>query len=392
MRPARLFILAALLFAMPGVALAQNWTGAPPTSVQAPYGCAEGQSCAGVPATAVQAPYGCGACQTEAMGNGPGCPACGPSCGGQTACPSEPCEDVPLLWRPTPLYARAELTYLHLEPDADPHGTVLIDVNTLEPVLRTGDFTFDFRPGIQVTVGTNLSPVVAVEASYFGLQHWEAAQDLNGTGNLGLPGDLGLTTNDFSGTDHVRVVYSADIHSGELNMMRAFELTRLYLLAGFRYINFAERFAIDAGANGGGANSTYAVDTQNSLYGGQIGVVWMQRLNELIELDLIGKGGCFNNDARQTAFLGDFNNSVVLRNVDVHQPTTSYLGQLGLNASVKVSPNTFLRASYNALWITNLTRAPSQLDFTNTAASNTVVRTDRQALLHGFTAGFEFQW
>src|SRR5262245_15399004 len=120
---------------------------------------------------------------------------------------------------------------------------LVINGNTGAPLLNTDSLNFNPGGGIRVLVGWQphwmCAHCCAWELSYFGLFGWSATDSVTGSGNLAIPGDLGLSSNNFFGADRIGVRYNSQFQNVELNCIKACcvdECTRLDFLCGFRYI------------------------------------------------------------------------------------------------------------------------------------------------------------
>jgi hypothetical protein len=228
-----------------------------------------------------------------------------------------------------------------------------------------------------------------LEAVYFGLNHWNTSGFVKGNNDLKIPDTLGLATDDFFGANRMLVSYSSRIHNAELNYYHRIGCSFLELLAGFRYFNLSENFNIQT-VDSDAQRSDYNVRTNNNLYGGQIGGRWRCQIG-VLGLDFVGKAGVFGNDASQRTFVGDFNNSFTFRDSHTGRCQAAFIGELGLNATVRLTQHIFVRAGYNILWLEGIARAADQLDFTDTPTSGTALHAG-SALVHGANVGMEVRW
>ncbi len=68
------------------------------------------------------------------------------------------------------------------------------------------------------------------------------------------------------------------------------------------------------------------------------------------------------------------------------------VGDLAINGRVRITDSLFLEGGYFLMWITDLARAPDQLDFTDTPTSGTTLVNNSTAFLHGGNVGLEVRW
>ncbi len=254
--------------------------------------------------------------------------------------------------------------------------------------LSTNDAGFDVVGGPRFVAGILFNPVSAFHFTYFGIHTWNASASVTGDNDLALPGDLGLATLDFFDADTMRVQYSGDLDSYEFSY---FHLWRpaFSMFAGFRYIQLKERFDIRSTDLDSGT-SDYRVQAINQLYGGQIGgrYKWV-RGSWLFETTI--KTGFFGNAADQTQFVGDFDNTIVIRNSHGGESKFAALNELNFSVALQLSKNMAFRGGYNLIWLHDVALATSQLDFTDTPTSGTGI-SNGDVLLHGVNFGFEIHW
>lgn len=287
-------------------------------------------------------------------------------------------------------FASADVSVLRI--DRPRQQIVAIDQNTLGPILTTDDLKIEEdQPGIRAAIGRQFNNVFTGEAVYFGLYHWSDKQYSRGAdNNLRLPGDVGLALNDFFGADQMSEYYSVRLNNAEFNGWYNFNERFFAVMAGFRYIQLVEKFTINA-IDSNGDSSDYQVRARNNLFGGQIGAQLSGKLGDL-EVALVGKAGVYDNEAEQTTTLFDNNNQFQIRNSMTTGSHLAFAGDLALNGRVRLADSLFLEGGYFLMWLTDLARAPDQLDFTDTPASGTALVSNGRAFLHGANLGLEARW
>lgn len=268
---------------------------------------------------------------------------------------------------------------------------LVLDQNTLQPVLQTGDAPFHGEFAPKFTFGSILENGFTFEGIYFGMLDFDAsANTRGGDNNLRLPGDIGLALRDFFGADFMRVDYKMGFNNAELNMWKRYQCTGWSVMGGFRYIDFHESFNIHA-IDSNAFESDYNVGTENNLYGGQLGAKFEQCFCGL-ELQLFGKAGIYDNFTHQNTRLADDNNTFPIRNSETGGTAVSFVYEAGINGTAHFNKFLSLRGGYNVMWIDRLARAPDQLDFTDTPGSGTDLVRNGTAFLHGASIGLEANW
>jgi hypothetical protein len=263
---------------------------------------------------------------------------------------------------------------------------IVLDAQS-QTLLSAGSLDFDLETGMRFWLGRSIKGCYAVEGGYFRVDDWTATAAVTGDNNLRLPGDLALASFDYLDADQMRLDYSSEIQNAEINLVRTGRVADL--LFGFRYLELDEDLNIEA--VDAGRTSDYSISARNSLYGGQIGVR-ASRSYKRVRAKIICKAGLYETDSRQDTFIGDFNNTITLRNVQASQGNLAFVGEVGLNLAVCISHGWRVVGGYNVMWIEGIALAPNQLDFTDTVTSSQFVDTDGGVFLHGANAGIERRW
>jgi len=72
--------------------------------------------------------------------------------------------------------------------------------------------------------------------------------------------------------------------------------------------------------------------------------------------------------------------------------TVSFMGEVGVNASVSITRWLAWRAGYSVFWLSGVATAPQQFAASDFAESTGTVNTNGSVLLHGVTTGLEARW
>jgi len=282
---------------------------------------------------------------------------------------------------------------------------VLVINNTLttgaDTLYRTNDLNFNGTGGMRFLVGWTPDPCrcsrcCAFELSYFGLFGWQAHAQIAGPGNLAIPGDLGLASNNFFGADLMDVNYRSSLHNVELNCIKSCCLcdAKIDFLAGFRFITLQERFTLTATDFQEGT-SNYNIKANNYLFGGQLGGRYT-RYYDHWSLQFTGKAGVFLNQATQSQIATDFptvGGPFLLRDrIGANNSGVAALGEVGVTAIRPINDTWSLRLGYMALGIGGVALAPDQLDFTDTFQSGNHLSTNGWIFVHGAVLGAEARW
>ena len=269
----------------------------------------------------------------------------------------------------------------------------------LDAVMRTSDLEFNAEPGMRFLLGYYpdcKSNCIAWEISYFGVFDWEDGRSVVGPGNLAIPGQLGLDSNNFFLADEIRMHDTSALNNFEVNYVRSCCVccdTHIDFLMGFRYLNFHDEFSL-VGVDLQEGTSSYDIDATNNLFGLQFGGRLRHNCCWLF-LELTGKAGIFLNAAAQRQIVTDFPNTpdaFILRNASAHGENAATVAEFGVNLSRRISDNWAIRVGYDALGIGGLALGPDQLDFTDTFISGTTLSKDGYVFIHGAHLGIEACW
>jgi hypothetical protein len=110
--------------------------------------------------------------------------------------------------------------------------------------------------------------------------------------------------------------------------------------------------------------------------------------------DVTGKAGIFGNDVGQRQFVVEFDSNdiplVLAGPTHRDGSRVSFVGELGLSLTYKVSDRLSLRGGYNVMWIEGIALAADQLDFDVLAGTwGTALRDSGGVFLHGASVGLE---
>jgi len=288
-------------------------------------------------------------------------------------------------------YASAEALGLQLDRGAGPDTPVIIDSLTDATLLSTGNVTYPMAFGPRLTLGRVIGEEQAIEAVYFGLQQWDVSRTVTGDNNLAIPGALGLASLDFFNVDELTASSRATINNVELNVWQCVNESPLSVMAGFRYFDLDEQFAI-RGADSDTGASRYRIGAQIDLYGAQIGSRFRSNLGgaSWFGVEVGGKAGIYGNNTGTSQRVTDFDNTFTLRDVTNSAGQAAFVGDLWFTSVVRITDSLQARIGYTMIWAEGIARAANQLDFTDDARSGQFIRTGQGAFMQGITIGLEY--
>lgn len=299
----------------------------------------------------------------------------------------EVCRGGIIAHRPPSWYASADfvpMTY-------DPNGTIeLARLGTTGPtVLTTNDLKPEFDSGARILVGRTLGNCYQVEASYLGIYSWEhditvADSTANAGGGLGTlstafsdfadPAIAGLDLNSRATVSDFNTFQSAEVNIRTwLNMPPGpFDVQ---ILAGARYMKSFEDFRFSTIADvplPGGAQNSAIVQTQNDMYGVQLGIDMKFLINARLYVDFETKGGILDNNASQTTSYTNIDDvgTVAVFDTAAARSRTAWFGDILLTANMQVAANWSVRLGYQAIFVNGLALGPQ-----NFQTNNSLLRT-----------------
>ncbi|MCC6492083.1 MAG: BBP7 family outer membrane beta-barrel protein [Pirellulales bacterium] len=354
------------------------------------------------------------ACNQQQCGGGGQCGGYGaPSAGCNNYYPAMNCAP-PILWE---AYGGALLMFR----DKENHQTFSYD-SALESnqYLDYRDAQEDFLPGFEVGVRRfNCCTCTGWEALYWGLFPSDQTTSVYAnevTGNLDPILDYSqIDYNGASGNNYTnaalihRLQSSTEVHNAEINRLwgisgGAASPWSVRTLAGFRYFNLQEglQFAADTEdtiLNGDPDELYYTIDTENNLYGGQLGALLQRRTAGRWSFNAGVKAGVFCNDASARSSIGGAAGTATINNgpnagqfwfVDSDKSDVSFLGELRAGVGYQIGQQWRLLSDYRVLGVSGLAMPTNQI-YPDLRGINDVrlVDTSGSLFLHGVFVGAE---
>jgi hypothetical protein len=295
-----------------------------------------------------------------------------------------------ILWRrQTPDGLRLAVSNPGIEPDA-------------------ASMTFDHEVGPRLAVIRRGISGWDVELNYFGIEGGYAELNMPDAVDPRVPGDNpgGLYASDALQLLIVgmKARYESRLHSEELNLRRDLNQTWTGLI-GIRCIQLHENFHVDQGATLG---PFYSIESENRLFGLQIGGEGKLFRTERFLLSMSAKAGLFENNSEQSTSdltaTGALSNTTPAPGVPPYSLNAStnqasFAGELGFIGTYRVSESILLRAGYNLMWLDDVALASEQLvvnEFQSQPPPITVdrreIRADGSLFYHGVTMGVGLTW
>lgn len=266
--------------------------------------------------------------------------------------------------------------------------------------LSTKSLVRNWEPGISAT----LSYIQNARSSYevSGLYLWPMDNTSTQTrpNSLTFPFRRKELTNDFFKADKISANYFSQFYTVEANYWKVFSNSRTSFFAlsgmfGLRFANVGERFTVKAYQEGDG-HSTYKIKANNDLVGVQIGLDFKIRPFKTFYWDLLLKAGADLNRIKATVFLGDADNTLVLRNYAAQKAQTGMFAQAAAGAGYQPYDFLNVHVGYQMLFFGGLALAPDQMDRSDSTLSisskqsSFKIAANGYIIVHGIYTGLTF--
>jgi hypothetical protein len=258
-------------------------------------------------------------------------------------------------------------------------GAELLNANDLQFEMRTG-------PKLNLIVHDILFGN-DVELGYMAIDGFSASNTTFSDGATSLFFNSPLLSATATGGAGIRFDYVSRIHSAEANLRHDLG-DRLSLLAGFRYIDLHEQINGTFTAAGVADSQFITSNTDNHLYGFQLG-------GELVIINMqkfivagIGKAGIFSNQADLTLYGSDEGAAV-----GGVKGQLAFLGEVDLVASYCINEFMAVRLGYQAMWLSGAALAVDQFEMpSNLGPPSWHPDTQGSLFYHGAYLGVEISF
>jgi len=263
-------------------------------------------------------------------------------------------------------------------------------------IFNSHDFDFGYTWGVHVGASRCLSCCSSLGVEFYALDGWHDEAQLDGNISVQFPSfpylpELLDPSDPLSGYGVATLHYDSNLYNTEVNFYRrAGAASWLTMLAGFRWIELSEEFG--ALFETGGTTPNFAINTNNHLYGGQVGLMASTRTTGRWFLDTWVKAGIYANVA-DMATGEDFTSAGgEMTFVSAGETNTAFAGDLGVSVGRRLTDRLSVRLGYMALWIDDVALAPEQLDNVDPSSGIASLDSDGSVFYHGGFVGLEYLW
>ena len=297
-------------------------------------------------------------------------PLAAATCGGDCYCPR---------WT-----ASADVVYLQRFGGA---VQTLITGSTGTTLAQTSDLNFNWAGGPRIDIIRHGDTHWDVEFSYFLVDGSNASVTAGDpAGTSANVGGVVFSTAGF-GTE-LQYTYLARLYSGEVNFRHAVS-KNLTFLFGFRAVELTEDFNGVLLASGAPIGSFIHTQTDNHLYGFQMGAdgtLWAPKDSPL-RIDGLVKAGVYDDHATQES--DSQLNSETASAVADH---LALLGEAAISASYQIGKHVAVHAGYQTIWLQSVALAPNQLMSTRLDLGTAKVDMSGGLFYHGAFGGLEIDF
>ncbi len=267
---------------------------------------------------------------------------------------------------------------------------LVLAVDSGNTLFNSNQWNFDYEAGVRAFIGLTGPSGIQYQGVYMDIPRLGDSTVISSSNNLQIPFPLASDTVDFFGADQMVVRYDSRFQSAEANVL--FPWGNFQVLAGYRWVRLHETSTIEAFDFDDGDVSDYTVNCSNNLNGGQIGIVGEWEFWGLVNFDFFAKTGIFGNFSTEHQTLGDFGNSVLLRDTGGSRTDVAYVSELAAQVLVPLGSHFSITGGYRVLFLNQMATAPNQFDFTDNLESGTHVNSTSNIVLHGANLGLTAKW
>lgn len=236
---------------------------------------------------------------------------------------------------------------------------------------------FQFTPGYRVSLGYMPSEKVTCELIYLDLREWEAHHTVTGPDDLYFPFHNSLFTIDYNNAFMAKGRYKSHYQEAEANFWvhltpRRGDYFSGSWLCGFRYMDLKERFnlkffndetpltSIFIPSNS--RKSSYDIETKNRMGAVQLGFDLQLNPTRHWNWDLFVKLGPMLNYATIKAFLGDFDNTIVLHDFEKEVCKMGFVIEPSITLTYQFGAHFNIHVGYQMTYVSGLALAGDQFD------------------------------
>ncbi len=287
-------------------------------------------------------------------------------------------------------YWTGSVDALEMQRNTGISRALVLNSSTLATEFNTTQWDITTEAGVRAALGLTTPSGMQYQGVFMAINRMGDSRLISDPNNLQIPFPLAADTVDFFGADQMVVRYDSNAESAEANAIIPWG--SFQFLAGYRYFQLRENSDIEAFDFFDGDVSDYNVGCTNNLNGGQIGILGQWEACGHLDFDFFAKTGVFCNSITEHQTLGDFGNTVLLRDASGNKTDVAFISELAAQVTVPLGARFSIQGGYRVFFLNRMALAPGQFDFTDVADSGTHVNNTSNIVLHGANLGFTARW
>ena len=257
---------------------------------------------------------------------------------------------------------------------------------------------FGFVSGGRIGLSYKPDTKSIYESRFMYIAPWTASKVVHGANTLSFPFHTDTFTEDYNYAEKAEAHLKSQFYTFDLNYWRnsAKRGIDYFVMSGVFGIRFFQvrerlRLAFFNDTVEGTTKSNYNAKTRNDAIGIQGGFNFQMNPYKQLSFDLLGLGGLGLNRAHEQVFLGDVNNTVVIRDFHKQHAASVVYADTQLKMGYQVVPCLNLHVGYQLFYASGLALAPEEVSF-SVNVNNERFKYSGYIIVHGLLVGVNFDF
>lgn len=227
---------------------------------------------------------------------------------------------------------------------------------------------------------------------------WAASKTVYGDNTLSFPFHTDTFTEDYNYADKAKAHLTSQFYTFDLNYWRNSARRGLdyFVISGVFGIRFFQleeklKLAFYNDTVQGNTKSNYNAKTLNDTIGIQGGFNFQMNPYKQLSFDFLALGGLGLNRAYENVFLGDVNNTVIIREFTKQNGTSVVFADTALQVGYQFFPCMNMHIGYQLFYACGQALAAQQLSFSVNPSNERFIDTG-YVIIHGLLVGFNFDF
>ena len=253
--------------------------------------------------------------------------------------------------------------------------------------------SFDWESGGRLGLAYRPDIKSIYEARFMYVWPWSYTEVIKGDFTLSFPFKTDTFTEDYNTASQATAYYNSQFYTFDLNYwrnsgLRGKDYFVISGIFGLRFFQIKEKFNI-AFLNytfSGTSQSNYQAKTLNDAIGIQGGFDFQMNPYSHFNFDIFALGGLGLNRAYESVFLGDVNNTVIIRKFTKDHAQNVVFADVEMKLGYEVIPGLNFHAGYQMFYASGLALAPNELSYNVNPLEERFNHT-RYVIIHGILVG-----